>query len=166
MHSVRWPAALVLLWSSLGWGALPPPTSPADGEAKEEKEVQGSWKIGKIEYDGKPEKPDRSALVLITEAKVIYRFDGGWIFGKNSVEWTYTVDPAKDPKTFDLMSKDEKGKERMEPGIYERRGRQLKVCLGKKRPKDFTAGKGSGRLSHEKPPREKKTRKPGSPLPA
>jgi uncharacterized protein (TIGR03067 family) len=124
--------------------AAPPPGGCG---AKGEKGLQGAWTIAKVEYDGAPQRPPKAALVLVRGAEVVYRFDGGWIFGEDaSIKFTYKADPAKEPKAVDLISKDDKGKETILPGIYEVRGRRLKVCLGKDRPKEFTTRKGSERV--------------------
>jgi uncharacterized protein (TIGR03067 family) len=128
-------------------GFLLSDSPPADCGAKGERGLQGTWKIAKIEQDGAPQKPGKTARVLVTERTVVYHFDGGWILGTNaSAKFTYNTDPAKRPKTIDLISKDDRGKETILPGIYEVHGRRLKVCLGKERPKGFTTRKGSKRV--------------------
>lgn len=120
---------------------------PTTSQSGEKPVVQGKWKIVKTEYDGADSKPNDSGVLVVAESTITYRFDGGWIFGSNaSVEYRYKIDTSKIPNTIDLISKGEDGKENVLRGIFEVHGREVKVCLGKERPRDYTTRKDSERV--------------------
>jgi uncharacterized protein (TIGR03067 family) len=62
-----------------------------------------------------------------------------------TITGTLTIDPAKTPKTIDVLIKSRHGEVTRFLGIYEIRGDQRNSCFaleGKKRPTQFTLEKG------------------------
>jgi uncharacterized protein (TIGR03067 family) len=113
-------------------------------DAKDElKKLEGTWQVVAAEQGGAalPEKTlkDMKAVVKGDMLKIV-------IGEATFLEFKFTIDPAKKPKTIDATSTGEGDKGRQAPGIYELDGDSLKLCLGKanNRPTEFTGKKGSG----------------------
>ena len=117
----------------------------ADAVKKDMQRLEGNWSMVAGESNGTamPESflkgSKRVAKDGITTVTI-----GGMPFMKAK----FTVDPSKTPKTIDYMMLEGLTKGKMQLGIYEIDGDQVKFCfasLGMARPTDFTAKAGSGR---------------------
>jgi len=61
----------------------------------------------------------------------------------------YKLDPAKKPKTIDVLPTDGLDKDKTIEGIYEIKGEELTVCVakpGSPRPTEFASKAGSGHV--------------------
>ena len=131
----------------------------AAGDAAEEavkKEVaklQGTWSVVSSERDGNKAPDDKIKGVKITfqKDKLIARQ------ADKTIEMSYTVDPAKNPKTIDITYLDGEQKGESSQGIYSLDGDMLKICMHRStnRPTEFETKADSQRhlvvLKREKP---------------
>src|SRR5262249_51939298 len=106
--------------------------------------LQGEWAMVSGEIDGKamPEE-------FLKGAKRTAKGDETTIVisGQVFMKATFTIDPAKKPKTIDYTMTEGFTKGKKQLGIYEIEGETVKFCFaspGKDRPKEFTAKEGSG----------------------
>ena len=118
--------------------------APQEDAAKAERDkLQGTWLPVSYVADGMKKEPaDYKNHKLVIEGEKFSMPDRG--------KGTFTIDPAKTPKTMDLRYDREPGDDsRVRPvlGVYELDGDMLKLHVDKRRrPKDFTppdAGGGS-----------------------
>ncbi|MCI0380909.1 MAG: TIGR03067 domain-containing protein [Gemmataceae bacterium] len=116
-----------------------------DAVKMEMKQLEGVWVLQSLENDGKPLSEELIKQIRLTIKGDRYTVD----IGDRKVELTYKLDPSKKPKTIDfsLVGDDEK---KTTPGIYELATDTLKMCraseVGGKRPAEFSAAEGSGRI--------------------
>jgi uncharacterized protein (TIGR03067 family) len=106
-------------------------------------ELKGTWAISELTWNGK----DYSKL------KFNFVFKGNEVVveGNDLVKVEYArlkvkIDPATMPKIFDITVGDGVQKGATMEGIYELKGKELKICLkvfGKDRPAEFGSAAGS-----------------------
>jgi uncharacterized protein (TIGR03067 family) len=111
----------------------------------EVKKLAGTWIGVSGEETGKkaPEKEIKQ-LKLVFAGDKFTATAGGKLVMKGSVR----VDPARKPKTIDLVSDGPRQKGKISPGIYELDGDTLRLCLvdtGAERPKEFSTDGAEGR---------------------
>src|SRR5436305_3969164 len=120
-------------------------TTEPEEVKKERAKLEGEWTMVSGEIDGQP-MPD----AFVKTGKRVAKGNettvtiGGNVFLKA----TYTIDPAKKPKTIDYTMTDGPTKGKMQYGIYELDNDTLRFCFaspGKDRPTEFTAKAGEGR---------------------
>lgn len=118
----------------LAVGPLTAAAVAQDDVAKEQKQLEGTWKAVSIESNGQPLDPKEVAfhrLEIKGNTLTIIIGDQGGLH-------TYTLDPKKNPKTIDI------GKLK---GIYELKGDTLELCYALestgKRPAEFGTKKGT-----------------------
>jgi uncharacterized protein (TIGR03067 family) len=141
---------LVFITLSLAQPVRSPMLLVATAQEKEKKDqdlIQGSWKVVKLEHDGKVNKgPFREGIWVFKGKEVTLR-------DERNKEWfkgTFVLDPDKKPKTIEITWSDEKRKGKTEKGIYRIEQDTLTLCQGDERPKEFSgAGKG-GLLQFER----------------
>src|SRR5436305_12804798 len=94
----------------------------AEEAKKDQAKLQGSWQVVSIEDSGKKgsEQEARSIILVFSGTKMADKIDG-----KAEHEYTFTLNPAKDPKWIDLTEVGE-GKDRKAQGIYHLQGDSLK----------------------------------------
>ncbi len=135
----RAPALLLLLCPLV-------PALADDQAVKEELDRhQGTWRATSSIYDGQeaPAEIVRSITRIVEKDHVVWKRDG-----KSFAGTRIELDPAREPKTIDVIP--DGGKDRGERvlGIYQLEKDRLTICMaapGKPRPKEFKAEKGSGR---------------------
>ncbi|MCI0639458.1 MAG: TIGR03067 domain-containing protein [Gemmataceae bacterium] len=116
-----------------------------DAVKMEMKQLEGVWVLQSLENDGKPLSEEQLKQIRLTIKGDRYTVE----VGDRKVELTYKLDPSKKPKTIDfsLVGDDEK---KTTPGIYELATDTFKMCraaeVGGKRPAEFSAAEGSGRI--------------------
>ena len=107
---------------------------------------QGAWSVVSIERDGESVPDDNLAeMVLVVKGDERLIKAGDEVVSKA----TFTVDPAQKPPTIDIKVAQGPLAGKTVKGIYELKDGTLKICAaleGDKRPDDFTAKEGSGRL--------------------
>jgi uncharacterized protein (TIGR03067 family) len=110
----------------------------AGGGAADLKKMSGTWAGALIEIGGKPptdnEKKIKIKLVIVGEKYTVF-FDEMKI-----TDGTLKLDGSKKPKTIDAMPSEGEHKGKLQPGIYEVDGDELKIVFtdpGKDRPKEF-----------------------------
>jgi uncharacterized protein (TIGR03067 family) len=137
---MRWKALAIL-----AVGVLTAAGAPLGGSAKKEQQkLQGTWVPTSLMIDGKEVPKDEFRNLTVTFAGDKFTVKAGdKVFG----EGTFTIDPAKEPKTIDnrWTTGDNKGKN--EVGIYKVEGDTLTTCFAEagtdKRPTSFTSKEGS-----------------------
>ena len=98
--------------------------------------IQGSWKMTKIEVEGKPPPPG-------------YVEKGRFVFKGNEISvlqddktveaGTFVLDSTRNPPTIDFVATEGAGKGNTQYGIYKIDGDSLTICMGDKRPTEFKA---------------------------
>jgi uncharacterized protein (TIGR03067 family) len=133
-------AAMGILITGL---VLPMPAGEKDDAVtKDMKLLEGNWTLHSFTTDGKEVPADTIQNIKLTIKGDRYLVD----FGKQKMELTFKIDPAKKPKSIDLVNvKDEK--KTVTKGIYEVGADTLKLCRGTEsgqdRPAEFAAKEGS-----------------------
>jgi uncharacterized protein (TIGR03067 family) len=114
-------------------------TNAGGDEKTDVDRIQGSWQGTKIEVEGRSAPADYVAKgKYIFKGKQLTMLEGDKQAGKA----TFTLDPAKKPKAIDLTATEGPGKGKTLYGIYRLEGDTLTLCIGEKRPNEFTgAGK-------------------------
>jgi uncharacterized protein (TIGR03067 family) len=102
----------------------------------DEKAILGTWLAESGELAGKPypENILKSIRMVLTEGK--YKVT----VGKNPDEGTWKIDPAKKPRTLEIVGTKGPNKGKTIPAIYELTGDTLRVCYdlsGKASPEEF-----------------------------
>ena len=115
--------------------------APEPENEKEQAQFAGTWVLETIVTDGET-LPDQVAKAF----KMTFKGDTYVIqLGQQKVEGTFRLDPAKMPKTIDIIPDNGPDRGKTQPGIYEFTGEKLRICAaqpGKDRPTDFeTKGK-------------------------
>lgn len=113
----------------------------ADNPKTDRDRIQGSWKGLKLEVQGKAAPAE-----YIEKAKYVFKETKLTIFEgvKNVVESEFTLDPDKNPKTIDLVATEGPGKGRKMFGIYRIEDDSLTLCIGEKRPTEFSGAGPAG----------------------
>ena len=119
----------------------------AEDAGKEKKalaELQGAWALVRLEADGKDLPAEKVKGGKLTVKGDRYTFE----LGEVKVQGTYKPDTAKKPWTIDAVRTSGKEKGQTLLGIYEVRGKELKMCLGRpggeRRPSSFSTKEGDG----------------------
>jgi uncharacterized protein (TIGR03067 family) len=99
----------------------PPKKKPVKTDAEK---LQGTWKLVTIENNGKTGPAPANTQILFQGKKFIIK-NGD----KVRVESTFTLDPAKKPKTIDFQISKGPGRDKTLYGIYDLDGDKLKLCL-------------------------------------
>jgi uncharacterized protein (TIGR03067 family) len=146
--------------------------SPDEAAKAEMKKMEGTWRIVSAISDGKPQPDDRLKAITIA-----IKADGTWVEndGKETFESTFTVDPAKSPKTANFVNKSGNMKGITCLEIYEIDGDTMKMCFvsvptgkesTKERPSKFASEAGSGHylcvMKREKYPPDLEKNRPGA----
>jgi uncharacterized protein (TIGR03067 family) len=108
------------------------------------KRHQGTWSVTSSIYDGQPASEEivRSIKRIVTGDRVAWERDG-----KHFAETRIEVDPAREPKTIDVIPDGGPNRGERVLGIYKLEGDRLTIAMaapGQPRPKEFLAAKGSG----------------------
>jgi uncharacterized protein (TIGR03067 family) len=128
-------ATICLLWPA--WAAS------AD-DKKDLEPFQGKWKITEIIADGEtiPMDEFKDAVLTVTGNERLLKV-GEEVKSKS----TYKVDPAKDPKTIDIMVSEGPLSGKTFLGVYEFKDGKVRIAAKEgERPKDLASAKGSGIL--------------------
>ena len=98
--------------------------------------IQGSWKIIKVEVEGKPPPAE-----FVEKGKFVFNGNKVSIYQGDTMmeEATFALDSAKKPPTIDLTATAALGKGKITYGIYRIEGDTLTLCIGDKRPSEFKA---------------------------
>jgi uncharacterized protein (TIGR03067 family) len=124
--------------------------APKEDDAKKELEKwQGTWTLVGAEEQGQKVTDDQLKQMPVT---LTIKDDKFTIkIGDQTMEGSFTIDPAKKPKTYDAKGTDADGKTHESKGIYQITGDTLKVCFAaadKERPKEFKTEAGSETHMH------------------
>lgn len=109
-------------------------SSTDDAAKKDQKKLQGTWKVQSGRLDGKDAPPG-----LLAKWRVV--IDGDQVTIKGGMRdqtYTFTLDPSQKPAAIDFDSKAK--------GIYQLKGNTLRLCwakAGKDRPTKFVSRAGS-----------------------
>jgi uncharacterized protein (TIGR03067 family) len=111
----------------------------------DQKKLQGKWILTSAVINGNEVPKDQVKGELVFKGdKYSYTSGDG-----QKGEGTFKIDPSKKPRTMDAVPADGPVKGQTVEEIYEVDGDTLKLCLvapGGKRPTDFKAEAGSGRM--------------------
>jgi len=121
-----------------------------DAGKKELKKFQGTWQVVSAQDSGNPvpEEVVQNLKIVIKGKQLTLKGVEDLIqkFGKI----TLTIDPATTPKIIDFKIEAGSEKGNSFEGIYELKGKQLKICSatvsGGNRPNEFKAESGSNRV--------------------
>ena len=118
-----------------------------DAAKADTKKFEGTWVMVSAIDDG-----TKSSGSDLGETLLIVKGDTHDVNVRGTTyKGTHKLDPAKKPKTIDVMDTEGPFKDKTLKGIYELSGDEFKFCYappGKDRPKDFTAAAGSGHHCH------------------
>src|SRR5262245_35736923 len=145
---MHWPLLTVILFAA---------PAPAE-KKKDEEKFQGTWTVVSMEYGGQKTPDDEIKAVTLIIKDDLITIDKG----KTDERMTFKLDPAKKPKTIDLLVKREVGKDLPVPGIYEVKDDELRICFAKagegERPTEFVSKAGTSHalliLKREKPKKD------------
>ncbi|MBI3411586.1 MAG: TIGR03067 domain-containing protein [Planctomycetes bacterium] len=114
------------------------------GGTEDFKRMEGTWSGEVVEAEGKPASDDFNSvqlkLVVKGETYTIYAND------KQLTTGTFKLDSSTKPKVIDATPKDGPYKDKVQPGIYEFKGEDLRVVFGEPgqvRPKEFKTREGT-----------------------
>jgi uncharacterized protein (TIGR03067 family) len=115
-----------------------------DAVSKEQKKLQGTWRVTRAVNAGKP-----ASAKAIKEMRFVFQGNKVIIMrgDKEERKYTYTVDPRQDPKTITVTRSDKPGRGAKGTGIYSLTKGTLEICMdntGKKRPQKFASEKENG----------------------
>src|SRR5262249_45853031 len=135
--AMRWCSLLILL-APLSAGGAP----LGDAAKKELEQFQGSWKAVSIQHaDGRQASEDE-----VQNTRLVVEGNKFTLTGKDSIiSGTFTINPAKTPKTIDVLLTSKDGREIKFLGIYQMQGDKRKSCFAlpeKERPTQFSSDKG------------------------
>lgn len=100
------------------------PSATGDEMKPDMAAFQGEWRLTRLEADGKQnDVPDGDG------AKVVFKSDRLFLGGEE--KFFIKLDPTCDPKTIDLIPREEENKDEVLEGIYRFRGTRLTLCLHK-----------------------------------
>jgi uncharacterized protein (TIGR03067 family) len=108
---------------------------------KEKEKLKGDWTVASLHADGKDAKEEEATFTFAGDKLTV-------AFKDSKQSATYTIDPAAQPKTIDIVPEEGPEKGKTIKGIYTFDDDGLKICAAaspdKDRPKEFAAKKGSG----------------------
>jgi uncharacterized protein (TIGR03067 family) len=111
---------------------------------KDQEGLQGTWEVVEFVTDGKPVPEEKRK-----EIKVVFKGEKMTLTGPGGIgkrEYSFKLDPGKNPKAIDVTPLDGQFKGKTVPAIYELKGDHLKLCIpnrGKERPAEFKTAEGS-----------------------
>ena len=127
--------------------------SQGDDPKKDTEKIQGTWKLVSLEANG-----EQGPAEIVAKLKLNFKADKlTFTPGEPGfTNYTYKLDSATNPPSFDMTHADGKNKGNTTNGIYSLEGDNLKICFGgDQRPKEFTTKAKSGQamyvLKREKP---------------
>ena len=131
----------------LGFGILillSPHGTAVDGK-KDQDLIQGSWKVVKLEVQGKVNRGPFLGGKWVFKGKEVLIFDGDKVLAKG----TFVLDPDKKPKTIEMTGiHEQQGKTSY--GIYRIEQNTLTLCYGDELPKEFSGAGKAGLLQFER----------------
>jgi uncharacterized protein (TIGR03067 family) len=126
-------------------GAIGTAAFADDQAVKEElKRHQGTWSVTSSIYDGEPASEEllRTIQRTVTGDHVVWERNGKRFAGTR-----IELDPARTPRTIDVIPDGGRSRGERVLGIYKLEGDQLTIAMaapGQPRPTEFRAAKGSG----------------------
>jgi uncharacterized protein (TIGR03067 family) len=120
--------------------------APADDAKKDAQALQGTWKVVRIEQDGKKRPEDEvKGWRLIVKGDRMTAKDGD----ETLQAATFRLDPSQKPRALDLACTEGADEGKTMHAVYEINGDDLKICVdpgGRKRPGEFAAPEGSEQI--------------------
>ena len=108
-------------------------------------EIEGEWAMTSAVFNGQPLDPMMVKFCKrVTRGNVTTVLAGPQIMLKAQ----FTLDPSKNPNAIDYKNLHGGNKGKSQLGIFEHRGKELKICVsapGNPRPTDFSSKPGDGR---------------------
>lgn len=106
--------------------------------------MEGTWAATVLEAAGKPADEKTKALKF----KIVVKGESYTTFlnDKQLSAGTLKLDPTKSPKTIDAQAKDGPYKDKVQPGIYELRGDEMRIVFAvpdMRRPTEFKTQEGT-----------------------
>jgi uncharacterized protein (TIGR03067 family) len=116
-----------------------------DAAKDEQGKLQGTWNVTAVEFDGQDVSGEVKDMQFVIKDNAV-TVKGDYPEQDKYSKFTFTLDPAANPKGFDIVIKAGGEKGAKFPGIYQLEKDKLKLCLrliGKQRPKNFATEAGS-----------------------
>jgi len=133
----------VLAYFILTFLLLAGPVAPVEEAVRKNPEsLEGTWAITSAIHDGRKSAPEKIKSVRLTFAG-----DKLTVHGDKGMESVFKLDAAKKPCQIDVTPGDGPDKGTVLKGIYELKGDELRICIGKSgkdRPTEFASKEKSG----------------------
>lgn len=125
-------------------GVLVVSLAAGDKPAKKEQEkLQGAWTVERLEFSGK-DLTDKYKLHVVIKGNRL-SVEGDKEIQQDYAQFAFKIDPRTAPKCIDLTVSVGGQKGATLEGIYEVKGKELKICLqvfGTERPGEFKSPAG------------------------
>jgi len=131
----------------LAVGFLVAADAPKEDAAKKElKKSEGTWQVVSFESDGNKLGDDeaKQVVMVVKDGKYTVKMMDNVVS-----KGTMKIDPAKNPKTIDVMPDEGENAGQTMLGIYELKDDEQKICIAtpdKKRPTKFDGDAGTGQI--------------------
>ncbi len=122
----------------------------ADPAKADSNALQGTWRLASVEVNKEviPLENLNDGYVVLVGTLVIKADSYTFHLGKNQLEFTFKLDPAKQPHAIDLVALAGQDKGKTYHGIYKIEGDTYTICRnvepGKERPAEFATKPKSG----------------------
>lgn len=122
----RDPAPRVIRTADAGTprGSAPGPSASDDPVRRDLERMQGLWTLVSLEVNGRKADPDQvRSWVLVIEGQV---YNPG--SGETSTEYSFRIDPTRNPRAIDMMPREGSLKGCVLRGVYRLEGDTLTIC--------------------------------------
>jgi len=138
------PLAIVMLVLASSTLRAEDPRPAREAARADLEKLQGTWTLVSMEVEGQAAPPKAiEGQSAVYEGDAVTLMDGETVRRRGIV----TLDPTRRPAAINTWDQDGPREDRTTPGIYELKGRTLRLCFARpdeKRPDEFTTERGTG----------------------